>query len=121
MVLWIAMAVLAAAACVPLLVALGRTAPAAQSGPAQVMAIYRDQLEEVSRDVVRGVVADSEAEAARTEIARRLIREGAATASVAPVTRWNGAARVAVIARNAAAAIVPIRRALVIIASRCLL
>jgi len=40
------------------------------------MAIYRDQLEEVDRDVVRGVIAESEAGAARTEIARRLIRAG---------------------------------------------
>lgn len=104
MVLWIAMAVLAAAACIPLLVALGRAAPAAPSAAAQAMAIYRDQLDEVSRDVARGVVADGEAEAARTEIARRLIREGAATASLAPApSRWSGAATVAVIAMPVAA------------------
>ena len=87
MVLWIAMAVLAAAACVPLLVALSRAAPAARSAAAQAMAIYRDQLDEVSRDVARGVVAD-----------------GAATAPVAPaVSRWSGAATAAVIAMPVAA------------------
>jgi cytochrome c-type biogenesis protein CcmH len=75
MVLWIAMAALAAAACFPLLAALTRAANLRpRSDPA--MAIYRDQLDEVERDLARGVVAAGEAEAARTEIARRLLREG---------------------------------------------
>jgi cytochrome c-type biogenesis protein CcmH len=78
MVLWIAFAVLAAAACLAVLVPL-RRAGAAQSGSA--VAIYRDQLDEVERDLARGVIAESEAAAARIEIARRLIHadgEGAA-------------------------------------------
>jgi cytochrome c-type biogenesis protein CcmH len=77
MVLWIAMAALAAAACFPLLASLTRAGKARpRSAPA--MAIYRDQLEELDRDLARGIVADSEASAARTEIARRLLREGEA-------------------------------------------
>jgi cytochrome c-type biogenesis protein CcmH len=36
-------------------------------------AVYRDQLAEVANDRARGLIADSEAEAARIEIARRLI------------------------------------------------
>jgi cytochrome c-type biogenesis protein CcmH len=75
MVLWIAMAVLAAAACLPLLMALARPA-GGRDASAPALAIYRDQLDEVGRDVARGVVAASDAEAARTEIARRLIRAG---------------------------------------------
>jgi cytochrome c-type biogenesis protein CcmH len=68
MVLWIAMAALAAAACFPLLAALTRAAKLRpRSDPA--MAIYRDQLDEVERDLARGVVVAGEAEAARTEIA----------------------------------------------------
>lgn len=35
--------------------------------------VYRDQLEEVSRDVERGLIQPSEAEAARIEISRRLL------------------------------------------------
>jgi cytochrome c-type biogenesis protein CcmH len=78
--LWIAMAVLAAAAALPVLAPLWRrprvadAAPAAAQSP--VVAIYRDQLAEVERDTARGVIAEPEATAARTEIARRLIRAG---------------------------------------------
>jgi cytochrome c-type biogenesis protein CcmH len=75
MVLWIFMAVLAAATCLPLLAPLYRAGRVRPSANAPAMAIYRDQIGEVDRDVARGVIAPPEAEAARTEIARRLIRE----------------------------------------------
>ncbi len=74
--LWIAMAVLAAAASLSVLVPLYRSSGDRRSERAQALAIYRDQLGEVDRDVDRGVIAKGEAEAARTEIARRLIRAG---------------------------------------------
>jgi cytochrome c-type biogenesis protein CcmH len=41
----------------------------------QALAIYRDQLDEVDRDIARGVLARSEAEAAKLEINRRILRE----------------------------------------------
>lgn len=41
------------------------------------MAVYRDQLDEVSRDLARGVVTQDEAESMRTEIARRLLKADA--------------------------------------------
>lgn len=98
MVLWIAMAVLAAAACLPLLMALARPARSV-SATAPALAIYRDQLDEIGRDVERGVVAAGDAEAARTEIARRLIRAGDAPAEpVAPKERLRKLATVAIIA-----------------------
>ena len=75
MVLWIAMAVLAAAACLPLLMALSRPVRGVAAN-APALAIYRDQLGEIGRDVERGVVGEQDAAAARTEIARRLIRAG---------------------------------------------
>jgi cytochrome c-type biogenesis protein CcmH len=37
------------------------------------LAVYRDQLAEIERDLTRGVLADNEAEAARAEIARRIL------------------------------------------------
>lgn len=37
------------------------------------LAVYRDQLAEIERDLARGVLAGGEAEAARTEIARRIL------------------------------------------------
>src|SRR5690606_41016746 len=37
------------------------------------IALYRDQLEEVTRDLERGVIGEKEAQAARIEVSRRLI------------------------------------------------
>jgi cytochrome c-type biogenesis protein CcmH len=37
------------------------------------LVIYRDQLAEVDRDLARGVLSDEQAEAARTEIKRRIL------------------------------------------------
>lgn len=50
-------------------------------------ALYRDQLEELDRDVARGTVTEAEAEGARAEIARRLIaatRRAEAAEELAP-------------------------------------
>jgi cytochrome c-type biogenesis protein CcmH len=84
MVLWIVMAVLAAAAALPVLVPLFR-ASRVQPMANAARSIYRDQLDEVERDRDRGVIADKEAEAARTEIARRILK----TAEVAPTHRTS--------------------------------
>jgi cytochrome c-type biogenesis protein CcmH len=106
MMLWIAMAVLAAAACVPLLVALGRARPAA-GGARQAVAIYRDQLDEVERDKARGLIGDEDADAARTEIARRLLHAGnEAAAGTASRERPRSLAAIAVVAMPVLALIV---------------
>jgi cytochrome c-type biogenesis protein CcmH len=68
------MAVLTAAASLAILAPLYRTRPGGNADRAAA-AIYRDQLEEVDRDVARGVVAAGDADAARAEIGRRLIKE----------------------------------------------
>jgi cytochrome c-type biogenesis protein CcmH len=78
MTLWIVMAVLAAAVSLTVLVPLYRGRADARRMAAQEASVYRDQLQEVDRDLERGVIAPAEAEAARTEIARRLIRADAA-------------------------------------------
>jgi len=78
MTLWIVMAVLAAAGSLAVLVPLYRGRAEARRMAEQEVSVYRDQLEELDRDLERGVVAPAEAEAARTEIARRLIRADAA-------------------------------------------
>ena len=70
------MAVLAAATSLSVLAPLYRASRAARSERGQALAIYRDQLGEVDRDLDRGVIGATEAEAARTEISRRLIRTG---------------------------------------------
>ena len=70
---WIAMAVLTAAASLAVLAPLYRTGRARRSAGGTA-AIYRDQFDEIDRDLARGVVGDADADAARTEIARRLIK-----------------------------------------------
>jgi cytochrome c-type biogenesis protein CcmH len=98
MLLWIVMAVLAAAASLAVLVPLYRGHGAARaSEPA--MAIYRDQLAEIDRDLGRGLIDADEAGAARTEIARRLIRAGderdqAVAAGTSGRRQWWAAAAV---------------------------
>ena len=90
MLLWIVMAVFTAAASLSVLVPLYRERRG-RAANAPELAIYRDQFAEVDRDLGRGLIADSEASAARTEIARRLLRAdeagvsgGAAAGGVAP-------------------------------------
>lgn len=41
------------------------------------LAVYRDQLTEVDRDLARGLLTDAQAEAARVEIQRRMLAAGA--------------------------------------------
>ncbi len=57
-----------------------KTAPADRSAGA--LAIYKDQLAELERDVAAGTLSESEAEGQRTEISRRLL--GAAREQDAP-------------------------------------
>jgi cytochrome c-type biogenesis protein CcmH len=54
--------------------------------------VYRDQLTEVERDVARGIIAEEDAERARTEISRRILqadgqRKAGAPADPAP-SKW---------------------------------
>jgi cytochrome c-type biogenesis protein CcmH len=78
MILWIVMAALAAAAALAVLFPLYRARPPSAAPNAPALSIYRDQLGEVERDLGRGLIAASEAGAARTEIARRLLKADAA-------------------------------------------
>lgn len=66
----------AAMVVVPLMRARGTTA----TRRAHEIEIYRDQLDEVERDVARGMIGKDEADAARAEISRRMI------AATAPAT-----------------------------------
>lgn len=74
MLFWIAVAALAAATTFlvtrPL---LSGEAVAVENAPADV-AVYRDQLTEIDADLQRGAITTREAEAARAEVARRLLR-----------------------------------------------
>lgn len=73
MLLWILMAVLTAAASIAVLAPMGRHPKSADNADA-AGSIYRDQLSELDKDRERGIIGAAEAEAARVEIARRLLK-----------------------------------------------
>lgn len=77
MIFWVILAILAALASLSVLIPLYRTRQIERRLAGQEVSVYRDQLREIERDVERGVIPKSEAEAARTEIARRLIKADA--------------------------------------------
>lgn len=95
MMFWI-LAMLLLAVCVAALAAGLRTV--SRSGESPDVGVYRDQLRELDRDAERGVLAPEEAEAARTEVSRRLLAADRAgpTPMRGPGHRWLGLALVAV-------------------------
>jgi cytochrome c-type biogenesis protein CcmH len=70
MLLWFLLALMTAAASLAVLWPLGHAADV-QSG--SDLAVYRDQLDEIARDRAAGLIGESEAQAARNEVSRRLI------------------------------------------------
>jgi cytochrome c-type biogenesis protein CcmH len=73
MVFWLVLGLMTAAAIVVVVRPLLARAPAPAADADSDLAVYRDQLAEVDRDLARGAIAQPEAEAARIEISRRLI------------------------------------------------
>jgi cytochrome c-type biogenesis protein CcmH len=84
MVFWILLAVMTAVVAALLLYPLLRGAKAAADSREGEVAVYRDQLAELDRDCLGGLISAEEAEYARAEIGRRLI---AASSAVAPAER----------------------------------
>ncbi len=73
MVLWVLLALLTGLAALAVLAPLTRDpVPARQATDADI-SVYRDQLDEVDRDLRRGIIGEGEAEAARAEIGRRML------------------------------------------------
>lgn len=86
MLFWIIAAGLALVAAATLVAPLWRGTGAPMQARNDI-AVYRDQLAEVDRDIARGVLAADEAERTRTEVARRLLaadKAGAETLTEAP-------------------------------------
>jgi cytochrome c-type biogenesis protein CcmH len=73
MAIWIVFALMAGAAVMAVLWPLSRK-PAPEAGLDPETQFYREQLAEIDRDLARGLLSVSEAEGARTEAARRLLR-----------------------------------------------
>ncbi len=78
MMIWIVFSVLAVAAALSVLVPLSRSGREQRETAAYDVEVYKAQLGEVDRDLDRGLISEEAAEAARTEIARRLIAAGGA-------------------------------------------
>ena len=70
MLLWLAFALMTAAAIFAVLWPLSRRG---ETGGGSEAAVYRDQLDEIARDRAGGLIGEQEAEAARIEVSRRLI------------------------------------------------
>ena len=91
--LWIAVAVMASATAAWLLWPLVRRTGRARSRAEFDIAVYRDQLREVERDLERGLLDAEQAEAARIEIQRRMLataedsEAALRTADAVPVAR----------------------------------
>lgn len=90
MMLWLGIVILTAAALLALMwPLLKRDEPPAPAEAADA-AVYRDQLDELRRDLARGVIQPDAAAAARLEIERRLL---ATDAAAAPPRRQTAATR----------------------------
>ena len=83
MTLWLILALMTGAAIFAVIWPLAQNSKAARSG--SDVAVYRDQLNELERDLAAGSIGKTEAEAARVEISRRLLAaaEAAKAAAVA--------------------------------------
>ncbi|WP_075217513.1 c-type cytochrome biogenesis protein CcmI [Mongoliimonas terrestris] len=95
MLVWIVFALMTVAATLAVIVPLARGNRAATPASAHDKAVYRDQLAELERDRERGLIGAAEAEAARAEIARRLIRADAAAEAAGGRRSWARPAAVA--------------------------
>lgn len=106
MTFWILAMGVAVAAAAAILYAMARGGEGPRARPD--LAVYRDQLSEVERDLARGVLEPDEAERARTEVARRLLaadKTGAAALGAAPRALTRVAMGLVVLAVIAGAAL----------------
>jgi len=98
MTLWFVFALMTVAAIFAVLLPLGRSGRAQNQG--SEVAVYKDQLAEIERDLGTGLIAAPEAEAARVEISRRLLAAAASDPATAPKSslKWRRAAAVLALA-----------------------
>lgn len=99
MLLWISFAVLTALVLLALLSPLRTRVRDEDAGRASFdLAVYRDQLSELERDQKAGLIPDSEADAARNEVSRRILAAQSELASkeevARPVPAWLSVATV---------------------------
>jgi cytochrome c-type biogenesis protein CcmH len=98
MALWFVFALMTAAAIFAVLWPLGRASQPPSDG--NEATVYKDQLAEIDRDVVAGLIGTAEAEAARVEISRRLLAaaDSARKPAIGSSLRWRRLAAVVALA-----------------------
>ncbi|MGJ0394381.1 MAG: c-type cytochrome biogenesis protein CcmI [Methylocystis sp.] len=99
--IWLVFALLTGAAVMAVLLPLAMRGAARDAGAADI-AFFEEQIAEIEREGAEGRLDPAEAEAARTEAARRLLR-----AEAAPRTKTQGSRKTALAAALAAIVIVP--------------
>ena len=98
---WIAAALLTIGACLSVLLPFARRPAKAAHASDHDLEVYKDQLDEIERDHGRGLIGQAEAEEARAEIGRRILRLSGGSSPADPAK-----ARTATAARFAAMAAV---------------
>lgn len=88
--IWIVFAAMVALTIGGLLRPLLRPAPQSAARVDYDLAVYGDQLEEIGRDVERGLLSADQAEAARTEIQRRMLAAAEAEKNTVPASHKAG-------------------------------
>lgn len=78
MLFWIIVALLMAIVLPVVLLPLLRSSNSDEADGAADVAVYKDQLSEIAADLERGLIGSEEAQAARTEISRRLLKQSTA-------------------------------------------
>jgi cytochrome c-type biogenesis protein CcmH len=102
MMFWILAAVMTVAVAIILLVPLARRADGGANEQDFDIEVYRDQLREIDRDVENALISNDQAEFARAEVGRRLIK-----ASKLAKRRTSSSGRAALIGRIAVLLILP--------------
>jgi len=91
MTLWLILAVMTAAAVFAVVWPLSRNAGSVRAAGSD-MAVYRDQLDEIERDLAAGLIGKTDAQAARVEISRRLLAAADAVQATPPPSSATSAA-----------------------------
>ena len=108
MVLWLIFAVLTAASLIAVLWPVWRERGQDAERGAYDSAIYRDQLTEIDSDLERGLIGEREAEAAKTEISRRLLEAAAPDGGDAEQTGTSARSSVPMAALACAVVCIPL-------------
>ncbi|TIS50492.1 c-type cytochrome biogenesis protein CcmI [Mesorhizobium sp.] len=93
MLFWVIAAILTLGASLAVLLPLAGGTKSASAAGDHDLEVYRDQLSELDRDMERGLIQPGEAEEARAEIGRRILRLGSSSQSGTQAPRPSRAAR----------------------------